>query len=243
VLERRGQNLDAVEHFQRAQEIATELADDLALGKALYGLGRAYATLRDYEKAVQFKKDALTILERRGDTTMMAKACTSIGNDLCTMGLSDEGMRYLDRAAELANAVGDLSTVGYATSSLAGCKLYQGDLKGAEDLIQRCLPISTKLNDPLMTVSLLFYSGYIHTHRHEWSSAREDFEGSIAILRKLDAPARLGQWLMEIADIYAQNNDREEARSLLDEAYEIAIRLGHEKLIKQVEENRERLCT
>ena len=152
-------------------------------------------------------------------------------------------MVYLERAAELAGAVGDLSTVGYATSSLAGCKLYQGDLEGAEELVRQCLPISSKLNDPLMQATLRFYGGYIHTHRKEWTKAREEFEGSIDILRKLDAPARLGQWLMEIADIYAQNNDREEAMALLDEAFDIATRLGHEKLLRQVAENRGRLCT
>lgn len=243
VLERRGRNLEAVEHFRRAQEIALELGDDLALGKALYGLGRAHATLREYPEAIRHKKEALSVLERRGDTTMMAKASTSIGNDLCTMGRSQEGMVYLERAAELAGAVGDLSTVGYATSSLAGCKLYQGDLEGAEELVRQCLPISSKLNDPLMQATLRFYGGYIHTHRKEWTKAREEFEGSIDILRKLDAPARLGQWLMEIADIYAQNNDREEAMALLDEAFDIATRLGHEKLLRQVAENRGRLCT
>lgn len=243
LLERRGQSGEALEQFEKARSVALELADDLALGKALYGLGRTYSTLREYDLAIRYKKEALAILERRGDTNMMAKACISIGNDMCTLDMNEEGMKFLERATELANRIGDLSTMGYALFNLAGCRLNGGDLDGAEDLVRRCLPISIKLNDPLMTSTMLFHSGYIHTSRHRWEQARTDFENAIDILRKIDMPARLGQWLLEIADIYVQNNDREEAISFLDEAYEIANRIGHQKLLQRVKENRERLCT
>jgi ATP/maltotriose-dependent transcriptional regulator MalT len=242
VMERRGMHSEAVERFQRAREIAIELADDLALGKALYGLGRAYATLRDYERAIAYKKEAMAILERRGDVTMMAKASISIGNDLCILGRNAEGMTFLARAIELANAVGDLSTMGYALSNTAGCKLNQGDLEGAEELVERCLPISTKLDDPLMTSTLLFHRGYIRTSRRQWDAACNDFDRSLEILRGIDMPTRLGQWLIEIAEVYVDHGEVNQARALLDEAYDIASRIGHQKLLEKVAENRERLC-
>lgn len=242
VMERRGMNTEALDRFQEARDVAIELSDDLALGKALYGLGRANSTLREYDKAIGFKKEALTILERRGDTTMMAKACISIGNDLCTLDRNDEGVVYLERSIELANAVGDLSTMGYALSNLAGCKLTMDDLDGAEGLVERCLPIAAKLNDPLMASTLFFHKGYILTGRGQWKEARTEFERSLAILRESDMPSRLGQWLMEVAEIYVNNGEVQEALGLLDEAYDIASRIGHLKLMEKVKENRRRLC-
>jgi len=243
LLERRGHNTEAMEHFMKARDIALELADDLALGKALYGLGRAHSTLCDYDLAVRYKKEALMVLERRGDITMMAKTCMSIGNDLCTLGKNQEGMEFLERSTELANILGDLSTVGHAMANLTGCKITLGEFDDAEDLVQRCLPISLKLNDPLMTSMLRFYSGYISTRNNDWTEARTEFRISMDILRKLDTPVRLGQLLMEIADINIKNNDRKEARVLLQEAYDIASKIGHQKLLDQVKENMEKLCT
>jgi tetratricopeptide (TPR) repeat protein len=242
VMERRGMNVEALERFQEARDVAIELSDDLALGKALYGLGRANSTLREYDKAIGYKKEALTILERRGDTTMMAKACISIGNDLCSLDRNDEGVIYLERSIELANAVGDLSTMGYALSNLAGYKLTMEDLDGAEGLVERCLPIAAKLNDPLMSSTLYFHKGYIHTGRGQWNEAHTEFERSLAILRGIDMPSRLGQWLMEVAEIYIDNGEVREAAGLLDEAYDIASRICHQKLMEKVKENRERLC-
>ncbi len=242
VMERRGMNVEALDRFQKARDIAIELSDDLALGKALYGLGRAQSTLREFERAIELKKEALAILERRGDTTMMAKACISIGNDLCALDRNGDGEAYLERSIELANAVGDLSTMGYALSNLAGCKLTMGDLDGAEALVDRCLPIAAKLNDPLMTSTLLFHKGYIRTGRKQWSEARAQFQRSLDILREIDMPARLGQWLMEVADVFVHNGEVQEARELLDEAFVIATRIGHQKLLEKVRENRERLC-
>ncbi len=55
-------------------------------------------------------------------------------------------------------------------------------------------------------------------------------------------PARLGQWLMEVADVFVHNGEVQEARELLDEAFVIATRIGHQKLLEKVRENRERLC-
>jgi tetratricopeptide (TPR) repeat protein len=243
LLERRGRGQEALAHFERARLIALELADDLALGKALYGMGRVHATMGDYGTAIGHKKEALSVLERRGDTTMMAKACISIGNDLCITGKGREGAKYLERSMGLANAVGDLSTLGHAMANLTGCKAGLGDLEGAEELVRACLPISIKLNDPLMTSMLRFYSGYIHSNRGEWGKAQEEFVISIDILRDLDSPVRLGQLLIEIADISLQHNDLDEAHALLQEALDIASRIGHQKLLQQVKENMERLCT
>ena len=243
LLERRGRTAEAIENFEKAQKIALELADDLALGKALYGIGRAYSTLEEYDNAIRYKEQALAILERRGDTNMMAKACISIGNDLCSVGQNPRGMVYLERAQELANSVGDLSTVGHALANMTGCRLVQGQLEEAEMMALKCLPISKKLDDPLMASMLHFYLGYVHSKMGDRPSAETDFEKAIALLREHDSPVRLGQLLIEIAKICMENEERERARVLLDEADGIAERLGHQRLREQVEENKERLCT
>ncbi|MCX6651543.1 MAG: tetratricopeptide repeat protein [Methanomassiliicoccales archaeon] len=243
LMERRGQSAEALEHFERARSIALELADDLALGKALYGLGRTYSTLKDYDLAIRYKREALVILERRGDTNMMAKACISIGNDLCTIGNNAEGVGFLERSRDLANAVGDLSTMGHAMANMTGCKIIEGDLERADDLVNASLPISVKLDDPLMESLLHFYKGFIRSKRGERSEAKEEFHTSIGILKEHDSPVRLGQLLIEIADVSLMNNERDEAQALLQEAYDIANRLGHQKLLQQVKENMERLCT
>lgn len=243
LLERRGRTAEAIENFEKARKIALELADDLALGKSLYGIGRAYSTLENYDLAIKYKEEALAVLERRGDTNMMAKACISIGNDLCSKGLNRKGLTYLERAHELANSVGDLSTVGHTLASMTGCRLVEGQLEEAEKIALRCLPISTKLNDPLMGSMLHFYLGYVHSKQGDRSRASADFEMAMDLLRKRDSPIRLGQLLIEIAKICLENEERERARALLDEAQEIAERFGHQRLREQVEENMGRLCT
>ncbi|NLX47059.1 MAG: tetratricopeptide repeat protein [Euryarchaeota archaeon] len=243
LLERRGRTAEAIEHFEKARVIAQELADDLALGKALYGLGRAHSTLENYDTAIRYKEESLSILERRGNTNMMAKACISIGNDLCTIGRNQEGMTFLDRAQELAGSIGDLSTVGHALANMTGCRLVQGQFEETERLALRCLAISTKLNDPLMASMLHFYLGYVHSKKGDQAEAGNEFDAALDILRDLDSPVRLGQLLIEIAKVCLENKEERRAKALLDEARGIAERLGHQRLREQVEENMERLCT
>ncbi|MDD1772085.1 MAG: tetratricopeptide repeat protein [Methanomassiliicoccales archaeon] len=243
LMERQGRNAESIEQFQKAKKIALALGDDLALGKALYGLGRVHTIMSEHEDAILCKKEALAILERRGDTIMMAKVCTSIGKDLYYIGQKRESMEFMERATELANAIGDLNTVGYALNNLAGCKMDLGELHAAEEILQRCTTIAQKLNDPLLIASSHFHRGHYYEQCNKWDSAKVEFDKSIVIIRDLDIPIRSIQWLIDVADIYIKNDEAKEALSLLNEASDLANVIGQRRFLEQIKEKMEKLCT
>lgn len=235
ICERRGKFQEALSYFSTSMELGRSLGDDVGLGKALYGLGRVHGQLLEHESAIQDKTEALQVLEKTGDIKEIAKVCTSLGNDLWIVGRTEESLQMQDRAIELASSAGDLSTIGYAMSNAAAAYLGMENQEKTEEMLDGAIPIFGKLNDPIMIATMHLYRGYLHNLRKEWDWAKEKFRQSLELLRQVDAPLRLGHWLFEISQVYAENEDYEEARQLLDEALGLAERGGNENLRREVE--------
>ena len=68
------------------------------------------------------------------------------------------------------------------------------------------------------------------------------FKESLDIIRSIDMPVRLSEWLFQVAQAYVENDEIDTALLLLQEAYQVAERVGHEKLMKEAMSNIERMC-
>ncbi len=237
LLERRGKFDEAVQNFEAAGDFARGVGDKIALGRSLYGLGRVKASLLEYTEAVRLKKEALNILERTGDVNMTSKVCIGIGNDMRSIKQGDEGLKYLDRAVDLATSVGDINTLAYALSNQAAEYLARNDLAKADELLHEATKLFIKLNDQVMISNMHFYRGFLYNMRGDWEWAKEEFKLSLDTLRGFDIPSRLALWLLEIAAVYMENNEKEEAMKLYEEAYSVASRIGHERIMRDAKDS------
>jgi tetratricopeptide (TPR) repeat protein len=234
--ERTGKSEEAIGHFELSRDRARSIGNEMGEGRALYGIGRVYEGLMDYEQAIRFKKQALSVMERIGDANEIAKVCTSIGNDLRAIGDMESSLGYQDRAIELAQSVGDLTTLGYAFSNAAASYLEMGVLGESEKLIERASGIFDKLDDTIMISTMHLYKGYLHYKRDDWEWAKDEFTISLEILRGMEAPIKLCYWLYEIGQVYVEKEEGQEAFFLFSEALDIATKLGHDNLCKDLKE-------
>jgi tetratricopeptide (TPR) repeat protein len=237
LLERRGRFDEAVQNFEAAGDFARGIGDKIALGRSLYGLGRVKASLLEFTEAVRLKKEALNILERTGDVNMTSKVCIGIGNDMRAIKQGDEGLKYLERAVDLATSVGDINTLAYALSNEAAEYLARSNLPKAEELLHEATKLFIKLNDQLMISTMHFYRGFLYNMRGDWEWAKEEFRLSLEILRGFDLPSRLAHWLLEVATVYTENNEKDEAMKMYEEAYAIANRIGHERIMRDAKDS------
>ena len=233
VSERWGRFEDAEEHFKQAALHARKVGDNVALGKAIYGQGRIKASLLRVNEAVALKKEALGILERTGDLNMIAKVTMAIGTDLRVLQDYDQCQAMHQRAVELASGCGDVSTLGYALSSLAATNLVLGKLGPAEEQIHSATRIFQKLNDQLMIGTLHMYRGFMFHFRGDWEWAKEEFQRSLGIVRDLHMQSVLAPYLLEIGRTYAARGDRTDAEKLLHEAAEVAQAIRNQNIVEQ----------
>ncbi len=242
VCERHGRFEDASANFHRSIDISRSIGDDTSLGKSMYGLSQTLDGQHRFDESIATKKEVLRILERSGDITMISKVSTSLGNDLRQMKKFEEAIEYQESAVKLARMAGDLNSLGFALANSAAIYIEEGNWLRGEEMIDNASSIFKKLNDLLMLSTLHLYRGYLYAKKKEWDWAKVEFKESIDIIRSIDMPVRLSEWLFEVAQAYAENDELDQALVLLQEAYRVAESIGHEKLMKDTMNNIERMC-
>jgi tetratricopeptide (TPR) repeat protein len=243
VWERRGKWEEAYTNFSRSMELSKLIGDEASLGKSMYGLAQTLDGQHRFDESIITKKEVLRILERSGDITMISKVSTSLGNDLRQISKFEEANEYQETAVKLARMAGDLNTLGFALANSAAIYIEEGNWLRGEEMIDSATSIFKKLNDLLMLSTLHLYRGYLYAKKGDWEWAKVEFKDSIDIIRSVDMPVRLSEWLYQVAQAYIDNNDGDQALQLLQEAYKVAESVGHEKLMKDAMNNIERMCT
>ena len=243
VWERRGKWEEAYANFSLSMDLSKVVGDETSLGKSMYGLAKTLDCQHRFDESIVTKKEVLRILERSGDITMISKVSTSLGNDLRQINKYEEANEYQETAVKLARMAGDLNTLGFALANSAAIYIEEGNWLRGEEMIDSATSIFKKLNDLLMLSTLHLYRGYLYAKKGDWEWAKVEFKESIDIIRSVDMPVRLSEWLFQVAQAYIDNNDGEHALQLLQESYQVAESVGHEKLMKDAMTNIERMCT
>lgn len=223
-------------------ELSKMTGDDTGMAKSMYGLAQVLDSQHRFDESIVMKKEVLRILERFGDLAVISKVCTSLGNDLRQKNKFEEANEYQEKAVKLARQVGDLNTLGFALANSAAICIEEGNLLRGEEMVDAATVIFKKLNDLLMLSTLHLYRGYIYDKKKEWEWAKVEFKASLDIIRSIDMPVRLSEWLFQVAQAYMENDEAEETLKLLQEAYKVAESVGNERLMKETLSNIERLC-
>jgi tetratricopeptide (TPR) repeat protein len=239
---RRGRWDEASSNYAKSMELSRMIGDDASLGRSMYGLSMTLDGQHHFDQSIPMKKEVLRILEHSGDINMLSKVSTSLGNDLRQMEKYEEAYEYQEKAIALARMAGDLNSLGFALANSAAICIEEGNFLRGEEMIDSATSIFKKLNDLLMLSTLHLYRGYLYSKKKEWEWAKVEFKESIDIIRSIDMPVRLSEWLYQIAKAYIENDDVEQGLQLLQESYHVAESIGHDKLMRDAKTSIEMMC-
>ncbi|MGY6744272.1 MAG: tetratricopeptide repeat-containing sensor histidine kinase [Cecembia sp.] len=92
----------SLNYFVEAYEMALRLGSHAELGNALNGRGLIALAQHEYTDAVKFFQEALQINEALGDNENITRNLFNLGISLSELGLYEEALQSLQRAADLA---------------------------------------------------------------------------------------------------------------------------------------------
>src|ERR1044071_5464830 len=109
---------EAHEHLDRAQALMTSLKDTVHLAQVDETRARVYLAEGRVADAEKLARAAVGILERGGEQSLLAEALTTHGTALARGGQFEQAGGVLLRAADVAEAAGDVEGAGQATLTL-----------------------------------------------------------------------------------------------------------------------------
>lgn len=91
----------AIEYYDQALTIASEIGDRKRKGEALVNLGLASADLGDARKAIEYYDQALTIVREIGDSIGEGNALHALSRALSYLGRREEALKAVQEAADI----------------------------------------------------------------------------------------------------------------------------------------------
>jgi tetratricopeptide (TPR) repeat protein len=149
----RGRANETLGEFQRATddfEVALARAraanDPNAEWEATHALGMLWAA-RDYERAGEFRRDALRIARQQGNESLVARSLNRIGNWYANLEEPLEGLPYHQEALSIFERLSDPSGVAETVDLIAMAHHVAGLQRAAAAYYERSVALFTEMDD------------------------------------------------------------------------------------------------
>ena len=136
----------ANDDFDRALVVARDEHNPTTAWHALHALGLLWSA-RDYERAGQFRREALDVARATGDTVFVARALNRVGNWHLNLEQPTEARRHHEEALTVFEAIGDAHGVAETIDLIAMSHLIAGDEVTAAESYERSVTLFESRGD------------------------------------------------------------------------------------------------
>ena len=116
-------------------------------GAAYTNLGTAYRCLGNYEKAIVFHQQSLTIAKEIRSKGTERRAYTNLGNAYFSLGNYEKAIEFHQQSLSIAKEIGDRGTEGAAYTNLGNAYGCFGNYEKAIEFHQQSLRIAKEIGD------------------------------------------------------------------------------------------------
>jgi tetratricopeptide (TPR) repeat protein len=221
-LERRGKPEEALEHYQRAEEILrSEPAS--ARADAVAGKARCFLALGDVRYAIHVLESLLESLDRDGirDPEALTRLYSSLLDAYLNAGLYERAAKSAAELDRIGPGLTDPLRVAQMHLHVAHLYLVQGSIPDAERSLQRAEDAYRQLNLKTELGYAYLAKGYVLARDGRLGEARHELEGAIAIFEETGDEKDLTRTLNELARVERLEGRLDRARELLERSISI----------------------
>ena len=230
-----GDDDQAHRDFAASVDAARESGDRHALWEALHALGQLWAR-RDYERAGQYRREALALARAINEPALVARSLNRIGTWYVNREDPESGARHHQEALTLFERLGDAPRIAQTVASLAMARHIAGHLVAAAELFDRNASQFAQLGDrrgQATALAMLAMCGPSHHASSGEVSTNHRVQETLVEERAVTLAAAVGWRSGEaaarylLADCLAWRGDYRRALHLAHEALGVARDLEH----------------
>jgi len=225
----------AREDFTTALDRARAAGDQRTAWEALHALGMLWAA-RDYSRAGDYRRDALTVARAIGDDALVARSLNRVGNWHINLDEPRAGLPHHEEALALFERLGDQRGVAETVDLIAMVHHIAGDQRAAATYFERSIALFTAADDRrglANTLGLLAVcSGSHHvagTTPFATAAGREELVAQQSLRLAREIGWRAGESFVRycLGDALAWRGEYDRALPMAREALELAEQVGH----------------
>jgi len=226
----KGDLATASAHLDEAIDFATEVSDLSTLARCILTLGSVEGRRGNLERALDYKLEGLRIAMRSGNLTEAARGLIHVGTTHGEMGLLQERLEYHTKALSLARMLGNLRLIAYASMNRSAALIDLRRFDEASEPLSQARSLFNILEERECLALLDIAEGNREMGLRRVARARGLWRRGLQALRDLGDLADLAISLRDLAKLNLRHGDADVAQAYLEEAREIARKLGNASL-------------
>ncbi|OIP71465.1 MAG: hypothetical protein AUK43_06115 [Oscillatoriales cyanobacterium CG2_30_40_61] len=151
-------------------------------------LGNAYYSLGQYQQAIEYHQQALTISREIGDRRGEGSALGNLGNAYGSLGQYQQAIEYHQQYLMIAREIGDRRGEGNALGNLGSAYLSLGQYQQAIDYYQQALTILREIGDRRGQFYSLNNLAFTYEKLLQIPQALETWQSALALSSPLEFP-------------------------------------------------------
>ncbi|TRV00590.1 MAG: tetratricopeptide repeat protein [Microcystis wesenbergii Mw_QC_B_20070930_S4] len=216
----------AIEYYQKAIDLQTELNLELDLVASLDSLAGIYYFLGEDQKAIEFYQQSLAIFQKIGDRWREADSYNNLGNAYHSLGEYQKAIEFYQQSLAIFQEIDDIKGVAYCYNNLGNIYNSLGEYQKAIEFHQQSLAIKREISD--ITGEAYSYLGLGNVYRSlgEYQKAIEFYQQSLEIFQEMESIIGEPKTLFNLGVTYYKLKRISEAKEAYLQARELFQALG-----------------
>ena len=214
----------ALDYCNRALEVRHNINFPLGEAVTLGNLGGVNADLGDYQQALDFYQRSEVKYRSLENRSGQGVALNNIGWVYAIVGDYDKALDFYGKAAEIFTAMDDQYRAGNALGNQGATYAILGQYQKALDIQLKVLPMRRAVNNVDGAGKTLRHIANAYSHLDQKQTALDYYKQSIQLLK--GTTRQLIPALRDLGDLYRQMGDTQNALTSLNEALQIAQKIG-----------------
>jgi tetratricopeptide (TPR) repeat protein len=175
----------AIEYYQKAIDLQTELNLELDLVASLDSLAGIYYFLGEDQKAIEFYQQSLAIFQKIGDRWREADSYNNLGNAYHSLGEYQKAIEFYQQSLAIFQEIDDIKGVAYCYNNLGNIYNSLGEYQKAIEFHQQSLAIKREISDITGEAYSYLGLGNVYGSLGEDQKAIEFYQQSLEIFQEM----------------------------------------------------------
>ena len=221
-----GENLKALEYYQRAVPLAQQLEEKALEGGTLNNIGSIYNALGERKEAINYYEQSLLLSRAAGDQVEEVTTINNLGVSYDNLGESEKALEYHYQALAIVTSLNDVEMMGTSLSNIGLAYSNLGERDKALEYYEQALTLSRKVGDRQGEAVRLNNMGLVYDGFGEKDKALDHYIQSLTLAEIVGDLSLQGSILGNIALVLDGLGKKIEALEYTQKALALARLIG-----------------
>ncbi|MCD4746251.1 MAG: tetratricopeptide repeat-containing sensor histidine kinase, partial [Bacteroidales bacterium] len=201
----------SLENFFESLKISETLVNKKIIANSLNGIGIIYASLNDYDKAIDYYQRSLEISENISDLAGVQSSLNNIGLIFYYLNDYDKALKYYFKSLKISRELENKQKISYSLNNIGLVYISKGEYNKALDYYRRSLKLKKEMDDIWGIATSNINIGGVFLRLNNYDSSKIYIDKVLEVAKSMKWNHLLKSVYKSYADLYSAKGNYKKA--------------------------------